>query len=162
MGNLAALQLVDALEWCLDLGVTTVSVYAFSVDNFKRSAAEVATLMALAREKLREILTVWPGRAAVLANAHVPCAGLRWRRAMKYQGHVVWDFPAMTQAQHRCCSVLQSMYCISRRKHCISKRERACGCLARCQYVNRFTSQTICCVTDTCWMHKADAAGTSR
>lgn len=51
-------QLVDALEWCLDLGVTTVSVYAFSVDNFKRPAAEVATLMELARVKLREILTV--------------------------------------------------------------------------------------------------------
>ena len=56
---------MDALEWCLDLGVTTVSVYAFSVDNFKRPAAEVATLMALAREKLREILTVRPGPAAV-------------------------------------------------------------------------------------------------
>lgn len=64
VNKLSALQLVDALEWCLDLGVTTVSVYAFSVDNFKRHAAEVAMLMALAREKLREILTARPGRAA--------------------------------------------------------------------------------------------------
>lgn len=42
----------------MDLGVTNVSVYAFSVDNFKRPAAEVATLMELAHMKLTEILTV--------------------------------------------------------------------------------------------------------
>ncbi|KAK9837473.1 hypothetical protein WJX81_004936 [Elliptochloris bilobata] len=50
-------KLVDALEWCLDLGITTVSVYAFSMDNFKRPPAEVATLMALAHDKLRKIIT---------------------------------------------------------------------------------------------------------
>ena len=72
VNTLSDLQLVDALEWCLDLGVTTVSVYAFSVDNFKRPAAEVATLMALAREKLREILTVRPGLAASQRRPMVP------------------------------------------------------------------------------------------
>ena len=45
-------RLIQALEWCLDLGVTCVSVYAFSVDNYKRSQAEVTTLMQLAEEKL--------------------------------------------------------------------------------------------------------------
>lgn len=57
-GYMSDVQLVDALEWCLDLGVTNVSVYAFSVDNFKRPAAEVATLMELAHMKLKELLTV--------------------------------------------------------------------------------------------------------
>ncbi|KAK9815737.1 hypothetical protein WJX72_008740 [[Myrmecia] bisecta] len=50
-------KLLDALEWCLDLGVQCVSVYAFSIENFRRSPEEVATLMALAEEKLQQLLT---------------------------------------------------------------------------------------------------------
>jgi len=49
-------RLIDALEWCLQLGVTCVSVYAFSIDNYKRTAEEVATLMKLAEEKLAAML----------------------------------------------------------------------------------------------------------
>lgn len=49
-------RLIQALEWCLDLGITCVSVYAFSIDNFKRSEEEVSTLMHLAEEKLRTML----------------------------------------------------------------------------------------------------------
>ncbi|KAL4553494.1 hypothetical protein Ndes2526B_g03342 [Nannochloris sp. 'desiccata'] len=49
-------RLIQALEWCLDLGITCVSVYAFSVDNYKRSEEEVRTLMHLAEEKLRTML----------------------------------------------------------------------------------------------------------
>ena len=48
--------LVRVLEWCRDLGVRHVSVYAFSIENFRRSEAEVGELMALAEEKLGEIL----------------------------------------------------------------------------------------------------------
>jgi len=52
------LQLLDALEWCLDLGISCVSVYAFSIDNFKRPPQEVAMLMQLAEEKLEELMQV--------------------------------------------------------------------------------------------------------
>lgn len=51
-------QLMDALEWCLDLGITHTSVYAFSIQNFNRSREEVDTLMFLARVKLLEMLAV--------------------------------------------------------------------------------------------------------
>jgi ditrans,polycis-polyprenyl diphosphate synthase len=37
------------------LGVYCVSVYAFAIENFKRSLEEVDALMALAEEKLTEI-----------------------------------------------------------------------------------------------------------
>ena len=43
------------LNWCLRLGVKCVTVYAFSVENFKRSPEEVATLMTLAAEKLEKL-----------------------------------------------------------------------------------------------------------
>ncbi|EKX39223.1 dehydrodolichyl diphosphate synthase, partial [Guillardia theta CCMP2712] len=49
------LQLKECLKWCLDLGIKVVTVYAFSLENFKRSAVEVETIMKLAEEKLNEL-----------------------------------------------------------------------------------------------------------
>ncbi|EIE27677.1 Di-trans-poly-cis-decaprenylcistransferase [Coccomyxa subellipsoidea C-169] len=49
-------KLLDALEWCLEIGITCVSAYAFSIDNFKRPGDEVDMLMRLAEEKLEELL----------------------------------------------------------------------------------------------------------
>ena len=51
-------KLIQALEWCLDLGVRCVSVYAFSIDNYNRSREEVDTLMKLAEDKLAHMLQV--------------------------------------------------------------------------------------------------------
>lgn len=44
----------DTLEWCLDLGVQCVTVYAFSIENFNRDKQEVDDLMDLAVEKFNE------------------------------------------------------------------------------------------------------------
>jgi len=46
----------QALEWCLDLGISKVTVYAFSIENFKRSKEEVDGLMELAQEKFTRLL----------------------------------------------------------------------------------------------------------
>jgi len=62
---------VDCLEWCLDLGVEVVSVYAFSIENFRRDPAEVATLMALAERKLEELLASAPTLRARRARVRV-------------------------------------------------------------------------------------------
>ncbi|KAH8099573.1 undecaprenyl pyrophosphate synthetase [Cristinia sonorae] len=43
------------LEICMRLGVQCVSVYSFSIENFKRSPKEVQALMDLAEEKLLEL-----------------------------------------------------------------------------------------------------------
>lgn len=48
--------LSQTLEWCLDLGVQMVTVYAFSIENFKRSPQEVQALMKLAREQFLKLL----------------------------------------------------------------------------------------------------------
>ena len=47
--------LLDCLQWCLELQVSVVSVYAFSIDNYNRSEKEVAALMDLAHRKLLEL-----------------------------------------------------------------------------------------------------------
>ncbi len=51
-------KMLSVIRWCLDLGVTYISVYAFSIDNFKRSADEVGSLMQLAEEKYHELAQV--------------------------------------------------------------------------------------------------------
>ena len=47
---------LQTLEWCLDLGVTMVTVYAFSIENFKRSQSEVDALMELAKSGFTELM----------------------------------------------------------------------------------------------------------
>ncbi|KAG8230492.1 hypothetical protein J437_LFUL013534 [Ladona fulva] len=49
-------KLAETLQWCLDLGIPEVTVYAFSIENFKRTEDEVDALMELARQKFRRLL----------------------------------------------------------------------------------------------------------
>uniref|UniRef100_A0A336KQR1 Alkyl transferase n=1 Tax=Culicoides sonorensis TaxID=179676 RepID=A0A336KQR1_CULSO len=49
-------KLSETLQWCLDLGIQEVTVYAFSIENFKRNQDEVDSLMSLAREKFQKLL----------------------------------------------------------------------------------------------------------
>jgi undecaprenyl pyrophosphate synthase len=71
-------RLIGALEWCLDLGVGCVSVYAFSIDNYHRSDEEVDTLMRLAEDKLLHMLQVrLPPRLAPPARVHFAAAPKR-------------------------------------------------------------------------------------
>lgn len=44
------------MKWCLELGVQEVTIFAFSIENFKRSREEVDTLMNIAEEKLQELM----------------------------------------------------------------------------------------------------------
>ena len=46
----------DLLEWCLDLGVKSVTLYAFSTENFRRSPREVDEIMRIVEEKLGALL----------------------------------------------------------------------------------------------------------
>jgi len=48
--------LLEVLKWCNHLNVKIVTVYAFALDNFKRSKHEVDSLMELAAQKVTEML----------------------------------------------------------------------------------------------------------
>nr|ACO10812.1 Dehydrodolichyl diphosphate synthase [Caligus rogercresseyi] len=50
-------KLSETLFWCRDLGIEEVTVYAFSIENFKRPQKEVQELMELAREKFKRLLS---------------------------------------------------------------------------------------------------------
>lgn len=45
-------NLVRILRYCAELGLPCVSIFAFSIDNFRRTPVEISTLMSLFREKL--------------------------------------------------------------------------------------------------------------
>ena len=47
---------IQTLEWCMELGVEMVTVYAFSIENFKRSQTEVDALMQLAKKGFEQLL----------------------------------------------------------------------------------------------------------
>ncbi len=49
-------KLLETLKWCLNLGVAEMTVYAFSIENFKRSKEEVDGLMELAKQKISKLL----------------------------------------------------------------------------------------------------------
>ncbi|EEC80087.1 hypothetical protein OsI_21824 [Oryza sativa Indica Group] len=53
-GGLPAL--IASLLYCYEMGVKYITVYAFSIDNFKRDPTEVKSLMELMEEKINELL----------------------------------------------------------------------------------------------------------
>jgi len=45
------------LDWCLELGVKSITLYAFSIENFNRSKNEVAEIVRIAEREFKKILT---------------------------------------------------------------------------------------------------------
>nr|GMC72119.1 dehydrodolichyl diphosphate synthase 6-like [Ipomoea batatas] len=48
--------LMNMLKYCFELGVKYITIYAFSIDNFKRRPEEVGSLMHLMQEKIEEMI----------------------------------------------------------------------------------------------------------
>ena len=47
----------DFLEWCLDLGIKTVTLYVFSTENFQRSEEERSKILKLIEDETRKLIT---------------------------------------------------------------------------------------------------------
>jgi tritrans,polycis-undecaprenyl-diphosphate synthase [geranylgeranyl-diphosphate specific] len=57
-GHEKGAEKVDALlDWCLKLNVKSITLYAFSTENFARAKDEVEEIMRIAEEEFRKILT---------------------------------------------------------------------------------------------------------
>ena len=50
-------KLEEVLNWCEEVGVDVITVWIFSLDNFKRDPQEVSGLMALFEKKFLELVT---------------------------------------------------------------------------------------------------------
>lgn len=47
----------DFLEWCLGLGIKTVTLYVFSTENFLRPKDEVSTILRIIEDEARKLIT---------------------------------------------------------------------------------------------------------
>lgn len=47
----------DFLEWCLDLGIRTVTLYVFSTENFTRPKEEVDGILSIIEDESRKLIT---------------------------------------------------------------------------------------------------------
>lgn len=57
MGHWAGADKVEKLlDWCLELGIRTVTLYVFSTENFERPRQEVDEIMKVCEQKLRKTL----------------------------------------------------------------------------------------------------------
>ncbi len=54
--QVGASKVEELLQWCLDLEVKSITLYAFSTENFQRQPQEVEQIMRIASEKLQKIL----------------------------------------------------------------------------------------------------------
>eukprot|EP00188_Purpureofilum_apyrenoidigerum_P005292 Plantae.Rhodophyta-Purpureofilum_apyrenoidigerum.ctg6765.p1 GENE.Plantae.Rhodophyta-Purpureofilum_apyrenoidigerum.ctg6765~~Plantae.Rhodophyta-Purpureofilum_apyrenoidigerum.ctg6765.p1 ORF type:complete len:332 (-),score=33.14 Plantae.Rhodophyta-Purpureofilum_apyrenoidigerum.ctg6765:359-1354(-) len=48
--------MIYTLEWCLEAGINTITLYAFSIENFKRPQEEVDSILELAEENMEAML----------------------------------------------------------------------------------------------------------
>lgn len=53
--RLGAEKVEDVLEWCLDLGIKTITAYAFSTENFNRPREEIERLFDLFEEYFNKV-----------------------------------------------------------------------------------------------------------
>ncbi|KAJ3175206.1 hypothetical protein HDU87_006441 [Geranomyces variabilis] len=104
-------KLEETLEWCLKLGVQVVTVYAFSIENFKRPAAEVDVIMDLASRKLEEFstnsafITKHSIRIKVLGDVsllptHVRTAAARAERSTRHHAGAVLNIACPYTSRH--------------------------------------------------------------
>ncbi|MCJ7571389.1 MAG: polyprenyl diphosphate synthase [Candidatus Thermoplasmatota archaeon] len=45
-------KIIEVLEWCFELGIKNLTIYAFSTENFNRSTDEVQSLMNICKQEL--------------------------------------------------------------------------------------------------------------
>ncbi len=55
--EMGAERVEQLIDWCIKLDVESITLYAFSTENFRRSSAEVEEIMRIATENLKKILT---------------------------------------------------------------------------------------------------------
>lgn len=54
--HFGAERIRNLLDWCLELKVKSITLYAFSMENFQRPEPEIKEIMKITEEKLRELL----------------------------------------------------------------------------------------------------------
>ena len=99
--------LLRVMEWSFALGVGTLTVFCFSLENFRRDGGQVAELMALLEEKLEDLLRRARGAGAGAgAGARAGCAGEDVLGRYRVRVRVVGDLSMFPAGVRRSCAEL--------------------------------------------------------
>ncbi|MEE8402560.1 MAG: polyprenyl diphosphate synthase [Candidatus Hydrothermarchaeaceae archaeon] len=93
--RLGAQKVEDVLEWCLDIGIETLTVYAFSTENFNRPKEEVERLFDIFEEyfyKIAKDKRIHKNRTRVKAIGKVERFPERVRKAIKTAEDATKDY----------------------------------------------------------------------
>ncbi|KAF6259776.1 putative undecaprenyl diphosphate synthase-domain-containing protein [Scenedesmus sp. NREL 46B-D3] len=109
-------KMKEMVQWCLELGIACVSVYAFSIDNFRRPQQEVDALMELAAAKFEELLhdedaKRWQAELRVVGDLSrappaIQAAAARLMQGSKEQGptravvNICFSYTSSQELQH--------------------------------------------------------------
>lgn len=93
--RLGADKVEDVLEWCIDVGIETLTVYAFSTENFSRPKEEVERLFDIFEEyfgKIARDKRIHKNRVKVKAIGRIERFPDRVRDAIKHAEEVTEDY----------------------------------------------------------------------
>ncbi len=96
--RMGAEKVEDVLDWCLDLGIKTVTAYAFSTENFNRPKEEIERLFDLFEEyfnKVAEDKRIHKNKTRVKAIGRVERFPKRVRDAIKRAEAATKDYDNM-------------------------------------------------------------------
>lgn len=93
--RLGAEKVDDVIEWCIDLGIETATLYAFSTENFRRSPEELEHLFDLFEEYLNNVAKderIHRNKVRVKAIGKIELFPERVRRAIKNAENSTKDY----------------------------------------------------------------------
>ncbi len=97
--RLGAKKLEEVLEWCLELGIKSVTTYAFSMENFQRDAKEKEALFDLFEEYFYRVADddrIHKNQIRVRAIGRVELLPERVRKAINYAEEKTKDYKRLT------------------------------------------------------------------
>jgi len=80
-------KIEEVLDWCLDLNIKVLTVYAFSTENFNRNESEVNTLMNLCKQELDRAVKdsrIHRNKVRVRIIGHLKSLPQETRKSAKY------------------------------------------------------------------------------
>ncbi|MBU2559867.1 di-trans,poly-cis-decaprenylcistransferase [archaeon] len=96
--RMGADKVEDVLEWCIDVGIETITVYAFSTENFSRPKEELEKLFDIFEEyfgKIARDKRIHKNRVKVKAIGKIERFPDRVREAIKHAEEVTKDYDVL-------------------------------------------------------------------
>ncbi|PKU86587.1 dehydrodolichyl diphosphate synthase 6 [Dendrobium catenatum] len=146
--------LISILRYCYEMGVKYVTIYAFSIDNFRRKPEEVQSTMDLMKEKIDELLkeqsfvNEYEVRLNFWGNHNLLNDPLRLsvEKAMRSTCHNTGPVLSVCVAYTSTDEIAHAIEMSCHEKRDLMKELHACGC--KNDFFEEFDMQSVISVAD--------------